>query len=307
MPRLPLLGVPEPVREPLAVQVPADLPPDFPALRLPITHPPRSAGTDNSSVQVRALVPALRPRPLIPSEASPAPGIDGIMASRAATPGLSRGHQHLRAPAPAADEGPGQRHRDPCPAASTARTATPGRQAHVHRHRPRCPRRPLHHLPREKLRQLLLLVRPDTIMRWHRNLLKRRHAATCVPKRRGRPPTVRSIRAPVLRLAHENSSWGYRRIHGELAALGIKVAASAVWEILSEHGIPSAPERQSTTSSRPSITGIGRTEPWAKPHRSDRYPNRSACQHRSGTWRSADETDSAEPFISADVPLDQAG
>ncbi|MFD4976749.1 integrase core domain-containing protein [Streptomyces sp. NPDC058424] len=105
----------------------------------------------------------------------------------------------------------------------------------------------LHHLPREKLRHLLLLVRPDTILRWHRNLLKRRHAATCAPKRRGRPPTVRSIRVLVLRLARENASWGYRRIHGELAALGIKVAASTVWEILREHGIPPAPERQSTT------------------------------------------------------------
>ncbi|MFF5233585.1 hypothetical protein [Dactylosporangium sp. NPDC000521] len=89
--------------------------------------------------------------------------------------------------------------------------------------------------------------RPDTILRWHRDLLKRRHAATCVPKRRGRPPTVRSIRTLVLRLASENASWGYRRIHGELAALGIKVAASTVWEILKEHGIPPAPERQSTT------------------------------------------------------------
>lgn len=48
-------------------------------------------------------------------------------------------------------------------------------------------------------------------------------------------------------LAHENGSWGYRRIHGELATLGIKVAASTVWEILREHGIPPAPERQSTT------------------------------------------------------------
>ncbi len=96
----------------------------------------------------------------------------------------------------------------------------------------------LHHLPIEKLRQLLLLVRPDTVLRWHRDLLRRRHAATCVPKRRGRPPTVRSIRALVLRLARGNSAWGYRRIHGELAALGIKVAASTVWEILREHGIP---------------------------------------------------------------------
>jgi putative transposase len=80
-----------------------------------------------------------------------------------------------------------------------------------------------------------------------RDLLRRRHAATCTPKRRGRPPTIRSIRALVLRLTRENSSWGYRRIHGELAALGIKVAASTVWEILREHGIPPAPERQSTT------------------------------------------------------------
>ncbi|MFI9599961.1 integrase core domain-containing protein [Streptomyces sp. NPDC052043] len=104
----------------------------------------------------------------------------------------------------------------------------------------------LHHLPMHKLRRLLLLVRPDTVLRWHRDLLKQRHAATCAPKRRGRPPTVRSIRALVLRLARENPSWGYRRIHGELATLGIEVAASTVWEILREHGIPPAPERQST-------------------------------------------------------------
>ncbi|WP_211301625.1 hypothetical protein [Saccharopolyspora spinosa] len=84
-------------------------------------------------------------------------------------------------------------------------------------------------------------------MSWHRDLLKWRHAATCVPKRRGRPPIIRSIRALVLRLARENSSWVYRRIRGELAALGITVAAFTVWEILREHGIPSAPGRQSTT------------------------------------------------------------
>ena len=105
----------------------------------------------------------------------------------------------------------------------------------------------LHHLPMEKLRQLQLLVRPDTILRWHRDLLKRQHGATCVPKRRGRPRTVRSIRALVLRVARENPAWGYRRIHGELAALGIKTAASTVWEILKEHGIEPAPERDYTT------------------------------------------------------------
>ncbi|GAB3171381.1 hypothetical protein GCM10027162_12540 [Streptomyces incanus] len=105
----------------------------------------------------------------------------------------------------------------------------------------------LHHLPMGKLRHLPLLVRPDTILRRHRDLPRRRPAATCTPKHRGRPPTVRSIRILVLRLARENSSWGYRRIHGELAALGIEVAACPVWEILREHGIPPAPARQSTT------------------------------------------------------------
>jgi transposase len=105
----------------------------------------------------------------------------------------------------------------------------------------------LHHLPMGKLRNLTLLVRPDTVMRWHRDLLQRRHAAACTPRRRGRPRTVRSIRALVLRLARENASWGYRRIHGELAALGIMVAASTVWEILKDHGIDPSP----TVRSRP--------------------------------------------------------
>src|SRR5438046_360891 len=68
----------------------------------------------------------------------------------------------------------------------------------------------LHPLPRPSLHRLRLLVRPDTIVRWHRNLLARHHAAASRPRRRGRSRTVRSIRALVLRLAAENPSWGYR-------------------------------------------------------------------------------------------------
>ena len=71
---------------------------------------------------------------------------------------------------------------------------------------------------------------PDTVLRWHRNRLRHRHGRVSRPKRHGRPPTLRSIRTLVLRPTRENPSWGYRRIHGELAALGIKVAASTVWE-----------------------------------------------------------------------------
>jgi len=105
----------------------------------------------------------------------------------------------------------------------------------------------LHPLPRPTLRRLRLLVRPDTILKWHRDLIARRHAAVSRPRRRGRPRTLRSIRALVLRLAKENGNWGYRRVHGELLTLGINVAPSTVWEILRKAGINPAPDRAATT------------------------------------------------------------
>jgi transposase len=102
-------------------------------------------------------------------------------------------------------------------------------------------------LPREALRRLRLLVRPDTVLRWHRDPMRQRHARTCRPKRPGRPPTIHSIRALILRLVRENPSWGYRRVHGELITLGIKIAPSTVWEILKQKGLDPAPQRASTT------------------------------------------------------------
>jgi hypothetical protein len=71
--------------------------------------------------------------------------------------------------------------------------------------------------------------------------------STCRPKQPGRPPTVRSIRALILRLVRENPDWGYRRVHGELATLGIKIAPSTVWEILKQERLDPAPQRASTT------------------------------------------------------------
>ena len=104
----------------------------------------------------------------------------------------------------------------------------------------------LHRLPRRLLSQIRLLVRPDAVLRWHRDLLARRHAARSRPRRPGRPRTIRSVRVLVLRLARENPSLGYRRIHGELLVLGVKVAASSVWEILRQAGIDPAPDRTRT-------------------------------------------------------------
>jgi putative transposase len=105
----------------------------------------------------------------------------------------------------------------------------------------------LHRLPRVRLRLSRLIVSPDTILRWHRDLIRRRHADRSRPRRPGRPPTRRAVHALVLRLARENSGWGYRWIHGELAVLGIKVAPSTVGEILKQHGIEPAPGRDHAT------------------------------------------------------------
>ena len=84
-------------------------------------------------------------------------------------------------------------------------------------------------------------------MRWHRDIVRRRQAARSKRGRTGRPATRRNIKALVLRLARENTGWGYRRIHGELAGLGVKVAASTVWEILTPNGIDPAPRRTGPT------------------------------------------------------------
>ncbi len=98
-------------------------------------------------------------------------------------------------------------------------------------------------LPAGRLAGLRLIVTPATIVRWHRDIVRRRWARLSRRGRSGRPPVRRTVRSVVLRLARENESWGYRRIHGELAGLGIIVAPSTVWQILKDAGIDPAPRR----------------------------------------------------------------
>jgi putative transposase len=98
-------------------------------------------------------------------------------------------------------------------------------------------------MPKARHRGLRLLVAPDTILRWHRDIVRRRWAARSMRGRTGRPATRRNIQALIRRLARENPEWGYRRIHGELAGMGVKVAASTVWEILKASGIKPARRR----------------------------------------------------------------
>jgi putative transposase len=98
-------------------------------------------------------------------------------------------------------------------------------------------------LPIDRLTGMRLIVTPATIMRWHRDVVRRRWARLSRHGRPGRPATRRNVRSAVLRLAWENESWGYRRIYGELAGLGITVAPSTVWRILKSAGIEPAPRR----------------------------------------------------------------
>ncbi|MBB5960718.1 hypothetical protein FHS29_007346 [Saccharothrix tamanrassetensis] len=85
----------------------------------------------------------------------------------------------------------------------------------------------LHRLPID-LRRLRLPVRPETVLRWHRNHIARRHAVRSRPKRPGRPRTIRSISLLALRPARDNPASGYRRTHGELPVFGIKIAPYTV-------------------------------------------------------------------------------
>ena len=63
-------------------------------------------------------------------------------------------------------------------------------------------------IPKSRRQGLRLLVTPDTILRWHRDIVRRRWAARSRRGKTGRPATRRNIRALVLRLARENPSWG---------------------------------------------------------------------------------------------------
>jgi len=141
----------------------------------------------------------------------------------------------------------GQGRRDPGASPPARRPAASDRQTPPCAARPDVPRRPPAPTTKTDAAEAVPIVSPDTVLRWHRDLLRHRHATASRPKRPGRPPTVRSIKRLVLRLAEENTSWGYRRVHGELAALGIKVAPSTVWKILKDAGIDPAPGRDRLT------------------------------------------------------------
>jgi transposase InsO family protein len=87
----------------------------------------------------------------------------------------------------------------------------------------------------------VFLVRPETLLRWHRRLVAKRW--TYPHRSLGRPPVDEAVRELILKLARENTSWGYDRIVGELRKLGVDVSATLVRNVLSAAGVPPAPQR----------------------------------------------------------------
>jgi putative transposase len=100
--------------------------------------------------------------------------------------------------------------------------------------------------PRRRLERCVLLFQPDTILAWHRALVRRKWTYRRTNPG-GRPTIPAELEVLILRLARENPRWGHRRIQGELSKLGHTVSPSAVRAALRRHRVPPAPQRRATT------------------------------------------------------------
>ena len=105
-----------------------------------------------------------------------------------------------------------------------------------------------HRLGRKALEDVANIVKPDTLMGWYRRLVARKFDGSKARRYPGRPRINGEIEQLVVRMAKENSDWGYDRIVGAMANLGYRLSDQTVGNILQRHGIPPAPERQRTTT-----------------------------------------------------------
>jgi transposase InsO family protein len=103
-------------------------------------------------------------------------------------------------------------------------------------------------LGKEALKDVATIVKPDTILGWHRKLVAQKFDGSQQRKAPGRPTIDPELEALVVRMAQENRSWGYDRIVGALANLGYPISDQTVGNILKRHGLPPAPERRKTTT-----------------------------------------------------------
>ncbi|MFQ5932449.1 MAG: integrase core domain-containing protein [Nitrospiraceae bacterium] len=95
---------------------------------------------------------------------------------------------------------------------------------------------------RKALRDLACIVTPDTLLRWHRELIAKKYDGS-EQRTPGRPRSSQEIQALIVRMAKDNPSWGYTRIRGALRNLGHRIGRNTIKRILKENGIEPAPER----------------------------------------------------------------
>jgi putative transposase len=105
-----------------------------------------------------------------------------------------------------------------------------------------------HALGRNALRELTTIVTPDTILRWHRELVARKWDHSDKRKSVGRPRIRQVVVDSILRFARDNPTWGYDRIQGALANVGYHISDTTVGNILKAHGIEPAPNRGRQTT-----------------------------------------------------------
>jgi transposase InsO family protein len=104
-------------------------------------------------------------------------------------------------------------------------------------------------LGRKALQEIATIVTPDTILRWHRQLVAAKWDYSNRRKAKpGRPPVSDEVTELILRMARENPTWGYDRIQGALVNLGHRVSDTTVGNILKAHGIEPAPRRKHQTT-----------------------------------------------------------
>src|SRR5712691_521234 len=99
-------------------------------------------------------------------------------------------------------------------------------------------------LGKQALKEVATMVKPDTILGWYRKLVAQKFDGSPQRKAPGRPMIDPELEALIIRMAQENRSWGYDRIVGALANLGLTVSDQTVGNVLKRHGIPPAPERK---------------------------------------------------------------
>ena len=103
-------------------------------------------------------------------------------------------------------------------------------------------------LGKQALAEVATIVKPATILAWHRKLVAQKFEGSRQRPSSGCPQIDLALEALIVRMAQENRSWGYDRIVGALVNLGYKVSGQTVGNILKRHGIPPAPERKTTTT-----------------------------------------------------------